>query len=145
MTLHKILKYLALVIGVVGLILWGRVLVAGDDAIETSADVQASVVTPFLYVAYLIFALIVLVVLFYVIKGLFTGDIKKTLLSVGAFILIVVIAYLVSSGSEMTMNDGEVISANTTHWVGAGLITFYILAASAILLMIISGVKKLIK
>lgn len=145
MTLHKILKYLALVIGVVGLILWGRVLVAGDDAIESSADVQASVVTPFLYVAYLIFALIVLVVLFYVIKGLFTGDIKKTLLSVGSFILIVVVAYLVSSGSEMTMNDGEVISANTTHWVGAGLITFYILAASAILLMIISGVKKLIK
>lgn len=145
MTLHKILKYLALVIGVVGLILWGRVLVAGDDAIESSADVQASVVTPFLYVAYLIFALIVLVVLFYVIKGLFTGDLKKTLLSVGSFILIVVIAYLVSSGSEMTMNDGEVISANTTHWVGAGLITFYILAASAILLMLISGVKKLIK
>lgn len=145
MTLHKILKYLALVIGVVGLILWGRVLMTGDDAIESSASVQASVVTPFLYVAYLIFALIVLVVLFYVIKGLFTGNIKKTLLSLGTFVLIVVIAYLVSSGSEMTMNDGEVISANTTHWVGAGLITFYILAAMAILLMVISGVKKLIK
>jgi hypothetical protein len=145
MTLHKILKYLALVIGVIGLILWGRVLMAGDDAIESSADVQASVVTPFLYVAYLIFALIVLVVLFYVIKGLFSGNMKKTLLSVGTFLLIIVIAYLVSSGSEMTMNDGEVISESTTHWVGAGLITFYILAASAILLMVVSGVKKLIK
>lgn len=145
MTLHKILKYLALVIGVVGLILWGRVLMAGDDALESSADLQASVVTPFLYVAYFIFALIVLLVLVYVIKGLFSGDIKKTLLSVGAFILIVVVAYLVSGGTEMTMNDGEVISANTVHWVGAGLITFYILAATAILLMVISGVKKLIK
>ncbi len=145
MTLHKILKYLALVIGVVGLILWGRVLMAGDDAIESSADLQASVVTPFLYVAYFIFALIVLLVLVYVIKGLFTGDIKKTLLSVGVFILIVVVAYLFSGGTEMTMNDGEVISADTVHWVGAGLITFYILAATAILLMVISGVKKLIK
>ncbi|HER41250.1 MAG TPA: hypothetical protein ENO10_08525 [Salinimicrobium catena] len=145
MTLHKILKYLALVIGVVGLILWGRVLMAGDDALESSADLQASVVTPFLYVAYFIFALIVLLVLVYVIKGLFSGNIKKTLLSVGAFILIVVVAYLVSGGTEMTMNDGEVISANTVHWVGAGLITFYILAATAILLMVISGVKKLIK
>lgn len=145
MTLHKILKYLALVIGVIGLILWGRVLMAGDEAIESSADVQASVVTPFLYVAYFIFALIVLLVAVYVIKGLFSGDIKKTLLSVGVFILIVVIAYVVSGGTEMTMNDGEVISANTVHWVGAGLITFYILAATAILLMVISGVKKLIK
>jgi hypothetical protein len=145
MTLHKILKYLALVIGVIGLILWGRVLMAGDEAIETSADVQASVVTPFLYVAYFIFALIVLLVAVYVIKGLFAGDIKKKLLSVGVFILIVVVAYLVSGGSEMTMTDGEVISANTVHWVGAGLITFYILAITAILLMVISGVKKLIK
>ena len=145
MTLHKILKYVALVIGVVGLILWGRVLMTGDEAIESSADVQASVVTPFLYVAYFIFALIVLLVLVYVIKGLFTGNIKKTLLSVGVFILIIVVAYLVSGGTAMTMNDGEVISADTVHWVGAGLITFYILAAAAILLMVISGVKKLIK
>lgn len=145
MTLHKILKYLALVIGVIGLILWGRVLMAGDDAIESSADLQASVVTPFLIVAYIVFALIVLVVLVFVIKGLFSGNIKKTLISVGTFLLIVVIAYLVTSGTEMTMNDGEVYSANTTHWVGAGLVTFYILAATAILLMVVSGVKKLIK
>ena len=145
MTLHKILKYLALVIGVLGLILWGRVLMAGDEAIESSADLQASVVTPFLIVAYIIFALIVLLVLVFVIKGLFTGDIKKTLLSFVSFLMIVVIAYLVTSGTEMTMSDGEVFSANTTHWVGAGLVTFYILAATAILLMVVSGVKKLIK
>lgn len=145
MTLHKVLKYIALVIGVIGLILWGRVLFAGDDAIENSASVQASVVTPFLIVAYIVFALIVLIVLFYVIKGLFSGNIKRTLISVGAFALIIVIAYLASGGNEMTMNDGEVISADTVHWVGAGLITFYILAATAILLMVISGVRKLIK
>jgi len=145
MTLHKILKYLALVIGVVGLILWGRVLLAGDDAIAGSAAVQASVVTPFLIVAYIIFAIIVLLVLVFVIKGLFTGDIKKTLIAVGAFLLIIVVSYLVTSGTEVTMTDGEVYSANTTHWVGAGLVTFYILAATAILLMVISGVKKLIK
>ncbi|MGB7841564.1 MAG: hypothetical protein WBL21_02150 [Salinimicrobium sp.] len=145
MTLHKILKYLALVIGVIGLILWGRVLMAGDSAIESSAAVQASVVTPFLIVAYIIFALVVLIVAFYVLKGLFSGDVKKTLFSIGAFILIVVISYLVTGGSEMVMNDGEVISANTNHWVGAGLVTFYILASIAILLMILSGVRKLIK
>ncbi len=145
MTLHKILKYLALVIGVIGLILWGRVLMAGDDAIESSADVQASVVTPFLIVAYIIFAIVVLIVAFYVIKGLFTGDIKKTLLSIGSFLLIVVVAYLVTSGTETVLNDGEVISASTNHWVGAGLVTFYILACIAILLMVVSGVRKLIK
>jgi hypothetical protein len=145
MTLHKILKYLAIVIGVVGLILWGRVLMAGDDAIENSAALQASVVTPFLIVAYIVFAIIVLVVLFYVIKGLFSGDIKRTLMSVGAFVLVVLIAYLVTDGTETVLNDGEVVSATTNHWVGAGLVTFYILACAAILLMLFSGVRKLIK
>ncbi len=144
MTLHKILKYIALVIGVVGLILWGRVLMAGDDAIENSADVQASVVTPFLYVAYLVFAIIVLLVLFYVIKGLFTGDIKRTLIAVGAFILVVVIAYLFTDGTAVQLSDGTMLSASANHWVGAGLVTFYLLAGIAILLMVISGIRKLI-
>lgn len=34
MTIHKVLKYLALVIGVIGLILLGRVIATGDDAIR---------------------------------------------------------------------------------------------------------------
>lgn len=145
MTLHKILKYLALVIGVIGLILWARVLMAGDDAIESSADVQASVVTPFLYVAYLVFAIIVLLVLFFVIKGLFSGDIKRTLIAIGAFLLVVVVAYLLTDGTETQLSDGTMLSANANHWVGAGLVTFYILAGIAILLMVVSGVRKLIK
>ncbi len=144
MTLHKILKYLALVIGVVGLILWGRVLMAGDDAIENSADVQASVVSPFLYVAYLVFAIIVLLVLFFVIKGLFSGDIKRTLIAVGSFIIVVAIAYVLTDGTAKTLSDGTMLSASADHWVGAGLVTFYILAGAAVLLMVLSGVRKLI-
>ena len=145
MTLHKILKYIALVIGVVGLILWARVLMAGDDAIENSADVQASVVTPFLYVAYIVFAIIVLLVLFFVIKGLFSGDIKRTLIAAGTFIAVVAIAYVLTDGTEKQLSDGTMLSASGDHWVGAGLVTFYILACIAILLMVVSGIRKLIK
>lgn len=145
MTLHKILKYLALVIGVVGLILWGRVLMTGDDAIENSADVQASVVSPFLYVAYIVFAVILLLVLFFVIKGLFTGDIKKTLISIGSFLLVIVIAYVLTGGTETQLSDGSMLSASANHWISTGLVTFYILAGIAILLMVLSGVRKLIK
>ena len=134
-----------MVIGVIGLILLGRVLWSGDEAIESSADVQASIVNPFLYLAYLVFAIIVLLVLFFVIKGLFKGNIKKTLLSIGAFALVVVIAYLLSDGVQTEMNDGEMLSAAGAHWVGAGLVTFYILAGIAILAMILSGVRKLTK
>lgn len=146
MNLHKILKYLAIVIGIVGLILWGRVLMAGDDSIETSADVQASVVTPFLYVAYFVFAVIVLLVLFFVIKGLFSGNIRNTLIAVGAFALVVVISYLLADGQAVYDRDGVMaVSESGSKWVGAGLYTFYILAVIAVGIMLVSGIKKLIK
>lgn len=145
MTIHKILKYLALVIGVIGLILLGRIIMTGDDAIEASAATQASVVSPFLWLAYLVMAVILILVIFFVIKGLFRGNIKNTLISVGVFLLIVVIAYLVSDGTQKTLKDGEILSASADHWVGAGLVTFYILAAIAVGAMVISGIRKLIK
>lgn len=145
MTIHKILKYLALVIGVIGLILLGRIILAGDDAIESSAATQQSVVTPFLWLAYLVMAVILVLVIFFVIKGLFRGNIKNTLISVGAFLLIVVVAYVLSDGTQKTLKDGEVLSASADHWVGAGLITFYILAAIAVGAMVVSGIRKLIK
>lgn len=146
MTIHKVLKYLALVIGVLGLILLGRVLFAGNDAIENSANVQASVVNPFLILSYIVMAVIVLLVLFFVVKGLFTGNIKNTLISLGVFLGIVLIAYLLADGNAMyDRNDVQTISESGSKWVSTGLITFYILAAIAVGAMVISGVKKLIK
>lgn len=145
MTIHKILKYLALVIGVIGLILLGRIVMAGDASIEASASQQQSLVTPFLWLAYLVMAVILVLVIFFVIKGLFRGNIKNTLISVGAFVLIVVIAYLVTDGSETVLKDGDILSAAGSHWVSAGLVTFYILAAIAVGAMVLSGIRKLIK
>lgn len=145
MTIHKILKYLALVIGVIGLILLGRIVMAGDDAIEASAAQQQSLITPFIYLAYFVMAVIIILVLFFVIKGLFKGNIKNTLISIGAFVLIVVIAYLVTDGSEIVMKDGDVLSASGSHWVSAGLVVFYILAVVAVGAMVLSGIRKLVK
>ncbi|MFC6857863.1 hypothetical protein [Zunongwangia atlantica] len=144
MTLHKILKYVALVIGVLGLIFLGRILAAGDDAIEASADVQGSVLEPMMWISYLVLAVVVALVVIFVISGLFRGNIKNTIIGVVAFAVVVLVSYLLSSGTEITTTDGDILSASTVHWVGAGLVCFYILAALAILAMVFSGVKKLI-
>lgn len=145
MNLHKILKYLALIIGVIGLILLGRIIMAGDDAIKASADLQSSMLDPIMWVAYIVFAITVIIVLIFVIKGLFTGNIKNTLISIGAFVLIVIIAYLVTDGTQLELKDGSTLSASGDHWVGAGLVVFYILAVIAVGAMVLSGVRKLIK
>ena len=142
--MYKILKYLAVVFGLVGAVLLVRVLMAGDDAITEQADVQSSVVDPFLWVSYIIMGLVILLVLFYVLRGLFKGDVKKTLISVGAFLLILVLAYVLADDTIMyDRNNVEMISASGAKWVSTGLIAFYILGALAILAMIFSGVKKM--
>lgn len=145
MTLHKILKYVSIVLGVLGLVLLGRILAENDDAIEASASLQNSLLDPFMYVAYFVLLVVIVLVALFVIKGLFQGNIKNTLISIGAFIAIIVIAYLVTGGTQQTLKDGDMLSASSDHWIGAGLVTFYILAGIAILAMVISGVKKLIK
>lgn len=145
MTIHKILKYLAIVIGVVGLVLLGRIIYAGDDAIEASGSMQASYLDPFMWVAYLVLFVVLLLVVLFVIRGLFRGNIKNTLISVGTFVVIVLAAYLLTEGNEVQLKNGEILSASGSHWVSAGLVTFYILAAIAVGAMIFSGIKKLTK
>lgn len=145
MTLHKVLKYLALVIGVIGLILLGRIIAAGDDAIKASADLQASMLDPYMWISYIILAVVIAMVLIFVIAGLFRGNIKNTLIAIGSFVVIVIIAYAASNGTAQELKDGTMLSASGDHWVGAGLITFYILAGIAILAMVFSGIRKLAK
>ncbi|MCP9198766.1 tweety family protein [Gramella sp. GC03-9] len=145
MTLHKILKYLALVIGVIGLILLGRIIATGDDAIKASADLQGSHLDPYMWIAYLVLFAVIVIVALFVIVGLFRGNIKNTLIAVGSFLVIVVIAYMLSEGTARELKDGTMLSASGDHWVGAGLITFYILAGIAVASMVFSGIKKLAK
>lgn len=144
MTIHKVLKYLALVIGVIGLILLGRVIATGDDAIENSGSVQASVIDPMLILTYIVFGIVVVLVLFYVLKGLFQGNIKSTLISVGLFAAVVIISYLIAGGGAVYDRNGvQVISDSGSKWVDTGLYLFYILGAVAILSMMLSGARKL--
>jgi hypothetical protein len=70
---------------------------------------------------------------------------KKSLIFIGCFVVVTVIAYAASDGVETPMKDGETLSASGSRWVGTGLRMFYILATLAILSMIFSGAKKILK
>jgi len=68
---------------------------------------------------------------------------KKALLSAGLFLAVIGISYVMSTGVETPLKDGEVLSANGSRWVGAGLRAFYILAVVAIGAMLMSGAKRI--
>ena len=113
----------------------------GDEAVKATGEG----VDPLMYVGYITLAIVLVFVIIFVLKGVFSGDLKKTLLSVGLFLLVVVISYFMASGSTegLPLNDGVAITESGSKWVSTGLNTFYILAIAAIGAMIFSGIKKL--
>jgi hypothetical protein len=143
MGLHKILKIVALVLSLIGIVFFAMLVSKGDAAIEQTGEG----VDRYIYIAYIMFALVLLFVLIFVLKGIFAGNLKKTLISIGLFLLVGIVAYVMASGSieGLPLVDDKVISESSSKWVGTGLYAFYILGIMAIGAMVFSGIKKLTK
>lgn len=144
MNSYKIFRYFAIVIGVISLYFAMRVFVAGDETIMASSDLQSSVVSPFIYLGYIVFFLTILMVLFFTIQNLFTSSTRTTFISLGAVVLVVLISYIITSGEAQTLKDGEVISETVDHWISAGFVVLYILVFVSIGAMLMNGVNKII-
>ena len=122
----------------------------GDEAIENAyaaGETIASVDT-MIPVAYVIFVLVLVFVVFFVVKNLITNakSIKNTLVGIGAFIAILIVSFVVSGGDPTKYYDNNVlVSDGTSQLVGAGLVTFYILVVVSLVAMAWSGINKIKK
>jgi len=148
MNLHKILKIVAAIISLLGIVSLVRIISEGDDAIDAAALAgDTAIVEPMAWAAYIMLGLVLAFVIFFVLKNLFTntGGLKNTLIGVGAFLGVLIIAYLVSGGDteQYKLQDGVATDGQSTM-VGAGLVAFYMLLFIAAASMIFAGVKKII-
>jgi len=142
--MKKISTILVGIVGVLSIIFLVMIIGAGDEAIK--AGESASTVNTFMYIAYAVFFLTVALVVLFTLKGLFTNtaSLKSTLLGAGAFLAVLLIAYLVSGGDTREyFYNGIMATEGESQMVGAGLTAFYILMATSIVVMLLSGVKKL--
>ena len=73
MNFKTISKILVAILGFLGIIFLVRIVAAGDEAIKTGGE--DGLVEPMAYVAYFIFALTIVFVLFFVLKNLITNAI----------------------------------------------------------------------
>jgi hypothetical protein len=139
MDLHKIFKIVAFALSIIALI-FGLMIMAGDDATTDSMSGNILIVT------YIVLAIILVLILIFIIKGLFAGNIKKTLMTVGAFLAIILISYILSSGTDLDLTQfnskGLGITEAISKNVGAGLIALYILMFLSIVSLIFTGFKK---
>ena len=151
--MKKIITIILAVVGVISIVLLGRVISTGDTAIQSAAKAGEmgmvdSLFNPLAIVAYIVLGVIVLLVIIFMLKGMLSNpaNLKRTLMSVGAFALLLALCYFVfANGVETQMPDDKVLSANGSKWVGAGLWMFYALAIIAGGAMLLTGIKKMIK
>ena len=66
-------------------------------------------------------------------------------MSIGSFLLVIVIAFVFSSGVETPMGDGKMLSATGSRLVETGIKAFYFLVLIAGGLMVYNSVSKLFK
>ena len=148
MNTQKIFTYTALVLAVVGLILQVIILSQGDDVIKLNAlSGDYGVVSTMVTLALLVLAITVVLTLVFSFGNLASDEkkLKKALISIGAFAVVVLIAFLFSSGSETPLKDGNMLSAAGSRWIETGLRTFYFLVFIAVGAMLYTGIARLKK
>jgi len=152
----KILTIIAGVISLIGVFFMIRIIMVGDDAIESDVASQG-IVSGFVYFAVALLIIVTLVTVVLSVANLVKNpdNLKKTLLGLGILVALLLITHFTASDQLATDALGDpVVIKNTsgdiitgeeaksiTQWV-AGLITFTGVLGAAGLIAIGSGIVK---
>ena len=148
MNLEKLTRIGCIALGVLGLIFLAIVFASGDDSIKmAAASGNYGVITPIIILSQITLLIAVIVTLIFSLRGIAKdkSKMKNALKSAGLFLIVVVIAFVLSNGVETPMRDGKVLSAMGSKLVGTGIRVFFILSIIAIVLMVFPGTKKIFK
>ncbi len=148
MNLEKLTRIGCIALGVLGLIFLAIVFASGDDSIKmAAASGNYGVITPIILLSQITLFIAVIVTLIFSLRAIAKdkSKMKNALKSAGLFLIVVVIAFVLSSGVETPMRDGKILSAMGSRLVGTGIRVFFILSVIAVGLMVFPGTKKIFK
>jgi hypothetical protein len=114
MNLEKLTRIGCIALGVLGLIFLAIVFASGDDSIKmAAASGNYGVITPIIILSQITLLIAVIVTLIFSLRGIAKdkSKMKNALKSAGLFLIVVVIAFVLSNGVETPMRDGKVLSA----------------------------------
>ncbi|UMB60012.1 hypothetical protein MHL31_13120 [Lutibacter sp. A80] len=147
----KILTLIAGLIGVIAFYFFIRIVMVGDETIETDAEVQASIVSPFISFANIVLiATAVIAVVFSMLNLVKHPQVlKRTLIGIVALAVILIIAYSVSSDAAVldvsgrVLEDGE--AGAVSKWVSTGINFSAILGVVGLGFFVVDFVRSLAK
>jgi len=145
MNIQKIIKIVALVIGLIAVFFLVRIMMIGDDAIKADVANQG-ILSTFANLAYVVLAIATISAVAFSLINLVShpDKLKKALMSLGVFALVLAIAWFASSGEERLLSDGTTLSESGSQMIEAGIKAFYLLILLAAGLMLFFGVKKML-
>lgn len=143
--MHKIVKIVLVVIGLIGTILWFQL--PSEDVPATEA-VNNGAMNLMFVITYILLGISIVVTLLFGFLNVFTskGGLKKAIMTVGGLLVVVVISYAMANGNDVNMaemaKNGVPTTESEVKWIGAGLNAFFILMLIAVGTMLFGGVKK---
>jgi len=149
----KVSKILSLIAGLIGLIaifFLVRIIMEGDDAVKESLDLQNSLVSPFVTFAKVILIITTALALVFSLWNLVRQPklLKKTLISLAALGVLLLISYMMASDAAVTNVSGHVIkdgeAGSTSKWVSTGIWYSMILGAIGLAFFLWDFVKSLV-
>ncbi|HMB64186.1 MAG TPA: hypothetical protein VKN36_13990 [Eudoraea sp.] len=144
--MHKIVKIVLVVLGLIGAIMWFQL--PGRE-VPASEAVGNGALNFMFIITYVLLGIAILFSLLFALKNLFSNpaSLKKTLFVVVGFLLVVAIAYVLSDGADGTVEEmasrGVATTESTVKKIGMGLNVFFILTLIAVGAMMWGGVKKM--
>ena len=148
MNLQKITNISVVLLALSALIVLGVIIGQGDEYIEMSAmQGNFGAVSVMINLALFVLLVTVLMTLVFSMKNLFSekSKLKKAGISIGSFLFVFIVAFVLSSGVETPMQDGKMLSALQSKFVEAGIRTFYLLTLIAGGIMVYFSVSKYFK
>ncbi len=144
--MNKIVKIVLVVLGLLSAVLWyflpGSEVPAGEAA-------QSGAISGMFTITFILLGIAIAVSLVFSLLTLFSNpqSLKKTLVVIGSFLVVLVFSYLLASGTDVSLEEmagrGIDTSETTIKRIGTGLNLFFFLVAIAIGAMLIGGVKKM--
>ena len=125
--LSKILSLTSGLIGLIAIYFLARIVMEGDEAVESSLELQNSLVSPFVAFARVILIITAVIAIVFSLWNLIRQPklLKKALISLGAMAILLAVAYGMSSGEAVTNASGLVIkdgeAGAVSKWVSTGI------------------------
>ena len=148
MNLQKIINLSVVLLAVSALVVLAVIIGQGDEYIEMSAmQGNFGAVSVMINLALLVLLVTIAMTLVFSIKNLVSekSKMKKAGISIGSFLLVFMLAFLLSSGVETPMQDGQTLSVMQSRLVESGIRTFYLLTLIAGGIMLYFSVSKYFK